>query len=63
MYLHRKDIEKIVEVLEKFPDLHTFELVHDNSSGIGSYVAIRFDHNVNDVKGTFEVEVSGVEDW
>lgn len=63
MILHRKDIEKIVAVLEKFPDLETFELESDHSSGIGAYTTMTFDQEVNGMRGSFIVEIAGVEDW
>lgn len=63
MILHRKDIEKIQEVLNKFPDIETFEIESDHSSGIGAYVSMTFAQEVNGMRGSFEVEISGVEDW
>lgn len=63
MILHKTDILKIVEVLEKFPDLNTFELEQENHSGIGSCTYMTFTQEVNGVKGSFEVEISGVENW
>ena len=63
MILHRKDIEKITSVLEKFPDVETFELESDHSSGIGAYVTMTFNQEVNGMRGSFEVEIAGVEDW
>lgn len=63
MILHRKDIEKIQEVLNKFPDIETFEIESDHSSGIGAYVSMTFAQKVNGMRGSFEVEISGVEDW
>ena len=63
MILHRKDIEKIQEVLNKFPDIETFEIESDHSSGIGAYVSMTFSQEVNGMRGSFEVEISGVGDW
>lgn len=63
MYLNRKDIEKLRDVLAKFPDVENFELVQDSSSGIGSVTTVIFTQNVNGYTGRFEVEISGVEDW
>lgn len=63
MFLHRKDIEKIQDVLEKFPDVESFEIECDNSSGIGSCVTMTFNHQVNGLNGSFNVEISGIEDW
>lgn len=63
MYLHRKDIDTILDVLAKFPKVETFELKQDSSSGIGSITTLSFDTEVNGVNGNFVVEIDGVEDW
>lgn len=63
MYLNRKDIEKIQEILIKFPNVESFKIDSDTSSGIGSYITMTFDQEVNGMKGSFEIEISGVEDW
>ncbi len=63
MILNRKDIEKIKAILDQFPEVNGFELNHDSSSGIGSVVSITFAKEINGVRGSFEVEISGVEDW
>lgn len=61
--LHRADIERISDILAKFPDVEGFELTQESSSGIGSVTYITFAQNINGCKGSFEVEVSGVEHW
>jgi len=63
MYLNRKDLEKIQDVLAKFPDVEYFELVQDSGSGIGSVTSILFTQKVNEYPGQFKIEISGVEDW
>lgn len=63
MYLNRKDIQKIQEVLDKFPNVDRFELEQDNCSGIGSVTTMTFEKEINGVRGSFDVEISGVEDW
>jgi len=63
MFLHRKDIEKIKNVLERFPDVEVFELNADTSSGIGTIVTMTFAQEVNGMRGSFDVEISGVEAW
>ena len=63
MILHRKDIEKIKSILDQFPDLDTFELEQDSSSGIGSVTTMTFARELNGHRGSFEIEVAGVEDW
>ncbi len=63
MFLHRKDIEKILSVLEKFPDVESFEIEQESGSGIGKYTHMTFSQEVNGMRGSFNVEISGVEDW
>ena len=63
MYLQRKDIDKITEILKQFPNVQVFDVQSENHSGIGSTTTMRFECEVNGVKGEFEVEISGVEDW
>jgi hypothetical protein len=63
MFLHKKDIEKIVGILEKFSDVETFELEQEGSSGIGTYTIMTFDQEINGMRGRFNIEISGVEDW
>ena len=61
--LHRSDIERISDILAKFPDVEAFELTQETSSGIGSVTYVTFAQNINGHKGSFEVEVSGIENW
>lgn len=63
MYLNRKDIEKITEVLDKFPNVHSFELNQESGGGIGTIIIMTFDQTVNGISGAMSVEISGVEDW
>jgi hypothetical protein len=63
MFLTRKDIEKIKDVLDQFPDLDIFELEQDSRSGIGSITSMTFAREINGLRGSFEIEVSGIEDW
>jgi hypothetical protein len=63
MFLDRKDIEKIKNVLDQFPDLDVFEIEEDSSSGIGSIITMTFAREINGIRGSFEIEISGVETW
>jgi hypothetical protein len=63
MFLTRKDIEKIKDVLDQFPDLDIFELEQDSSSGIGSVTSMTFAREINGLRGSFQIEVSGIENW
>ena len=63
MYLNRKDLKKIQDVLEKFPEVENFEIEQESGSGIGSITLMTMFTEFNGVKGSFTVEISGVEDW
>jgi hypothetical protein len=63
MYLHKEDLEKMLEILKSFPEVETVEVKQDNSSGIGSHTTMLFRTIVNNVSGDFEVTVSSVENW
>jgi hypothetical protein len=63
MFFHKKDIEKIQNILEKFPDVNTFTLKQVGDNGIGNVTTMNFHYKVNGVNGNFDIEISGVEDW
>lgn len=63
MYLHKDDLKKMLEVLEKFPTVDVVDVEVDHSSGIGAITTIKFETKVDGVEGKFEVEISGVENW
>jgi hypothetical protein len=63
MILTKNDVEKIKQILDKFPDVETFELDQENGNGIGSIIYITFAHEINGIKASVNVEVSGVENW
>jgi hypothetical protein len=62
-YLHRETAEKMLEVMNQFPDHEVFLLEVDNSSGIGSTVTLTVDIIYNNVAGKFAVEVEGIQNW
>ena len=63
MYISIKEVEKILEVMEKFPDAASFELVEEGQSGIGSITSLIVHTNIGGMDGEFKVEISGVENW
>ncbi len=63
MFLHRDDVEKILEIMNKFPNVEIAELNQDNSSGIGSHTTMVIRTEVNGIEGDFEIVVSSVENW
>jgi hypothetical protein len=63
MILKRKDVEKIINVLDQFPDIDTFEIDQEGGSGIGTSTYMTFAYTVKGHRGSFNIEISGVEDW
>lgn len=63
MYISIEDVEKILEVMKKFPDASSFFLQSDSTSGIGSVMTITVRTQINGLDGEFKTEISGVEDW
>lgn len=63
MYLNRKDLENIQNVLAKFSSVEHFELRQESGSGIGTVTEMLFTMEVNGYQGQFCIEISGVEDW
>ena len=63
MYIQRKDIEKILLVMDEFPDATSYKLEADNSSGIGSNLNLTMEMVLKDRPAIVTVEISGVESW
>jgi len=63
MYLHREDLKRMLEILEKFPSVEVVNVVSDTSSGIGAHTTMKLETHVDGVPGTFEVVISSVENW
>lgn len=63
MYISIEDVEKILEVMKKFPDAGSFFLQSDSTSGIGSIMTLTVRTQINGLDGEFKTEISGVEDW
>lgn len=63
IYLTRRELEDMLQILDKFPDVDRFELESDSSSGIGSIVNIKFDATYNGVKGQLLVNITDVDRW
>lgn len=63
MYLCRDEVQKILNTMDKFPEATSFELLQDNSSGIGSVITLTVHTTVNGLSGEFKTEISGVENW
>jgi hypothetical protein len=63
MYLHRDDLKRMLEVLEKFPAIEVVNVECDTSSGIGAHTTMKLETQIDGVSGTFEVVISSVENW
>lgn len=61
--LSKSNIRKILDVMDKFPD-STQCIICEKGCEIGSIVELELPSVcVNDVEGTFVVEIEGVENW
>jgi hypothetical protein len=63
MQLSKEEALKILEVMEKFPEVGCFELKQDSDSGIGSITTLTVFTEVNGIEGHFTIEISGIENW
>lgn len=63
MKIQRAELNKIQEILNKFPDVNGFELVYHGGGGIGYTLSMKFNYKINDIDTIVEVEVTGVENW
>ena len=63
MYIIRTDVEKILTVMEEFPDARSYKLEADNSSGIGSIITLTMDMDISGRAAWVKVDIAGVESW
>ena len=63
MYLHKDDLKLISEIVAEFPEIKTFRLEQDSSSGIGSTLHLIIVTKVMGREAEVKFEISGVEDW
>jgi len=63
MYLHRKDITLIGEIMDELPNARSYRLECEDGSGIGSILKliVATELNGRPVETTFEI--AGVKDW
>jgi hypothetical protein len=63
MFIHRKDITLIGEIMDELPHARSFRLEKEEGGGIGTTLKLiaATDFNGKPVEVTFEI--SGVEDW
>lgn len=63
MYITPEEIEKIQTIIDENNIQNPFELIYDNSSGIGATLDLEFDMKVNGRDATIRIPISGVENW
>jgi len=63
MHLCKDEVQTILEIMDKFPEAKSFELLQDNSSGISSITSLIVHTTINGLDGEFKTEISGVENW
>jgi hypothetical protein len=63
MYITKDEVEKILMVMEEFPDARKYKLEDDNSGGFGSILTLTMDMEVADRPAKVRVDISGVENW
>ena len=63
MYIKKEEVQKILSVMEEFPDARSYKLEADNASGIGSILTLTMDMDINDRKAMVKVEIAGVDMW
>jgi hypothetical protein len=63
MYITRKNIEKIAEIMDEHPDATSFELTTSGQTGIGSIMKLTMKTTIAGRLCEVTTEISGVEDW
>jgi hypothetical protein len=61
--LNTENLQRIQEILERFPYNTNFRLISESGSGIGSCLYLELETKVEGIPGVFTAEISGVEDW
>jgi hypothetical protein len=63
IYLNKRDIERILEVIKENDLEDTFTLIHDNTSGIGYTLDMEFDAELHGRVITARVHIADSTDW
>ena len=59
----KEELQEILQVLEKFPEVEKIDIAYDNNNGIGYILTISFPYVVNGIATIQSVEISGVDQW
>lgn len=63
MYLHRKDITLIGEIMDQFPNALSFRLDSEEGGGIGTTLKLTVTTEIIGRLADVTFEIAGVEDW
>jgi hypothetical protein len=63
MYILKNEVEKILEVMNEYPDARAFRLEESGHSGIGSILTLTVETKINGRNVEVSTEISGVENW
>ena len=63
IYLNKRDIERILEVIKENDLEYTFTLIHNNNSGIGYTLDMEFDAVLHGRVITARVAIADSSDW
>jgi hypothetical protein len=61
--LYTDEIDKLKEILQKFPEATMVTLTRDTGSGIGYTLTAAVPFSQDDLNGTFTTEITGVDSW
>ena len=61
--LFTDEIQKLQEILEKFPEATMVTLTRNTGSGIGYTLTAAIPYSHDDVTGEFTTEITGVDNW
>ena len=64
IYFNKKDLEKLLEIINKFPEQQKdYKLEYKSSSGLGYCIDLILDHEVNGILGELKIPIHGVDQW
>ena len=63
MYIHRKDIKLISDIMAEFPEANSFRLDSEDGGGIGNILKLTVLTKVFGKDAEITFEISGVKDW
>ena len=63
MYLHRKDVKLIGEIMDEFPNAQSFRLDSEEGGGIGTTLKLTVTTTIGSRPADVTFEIAGVEDW